>query len=159
MKIPRGVRLTGGNIAGMVAMTVAQQLVQIGMDHLRKAWEPGQDEPPPREPRATTYLNIYIYGLVDPRTNEVRYVGAAKNPWLRRSRHLSEARSPEKSTTPKAVWLRDLLSAGLEPQVLILAYTTRANWREVEEKWIRSFPNLTNSNGTRIEDPESEDDV
>jgi hypothetical protein len=84
---------------------------------------------------------------VDPRTHEVRYVGASTNPWRRRAEHLAEARST--STTRKAVWLRDVLSAGLEPEVRLLAQTSRKAWREVELSWIAQFPNLTNSNGTQ----------
>jgi hypothetical protein len=89
-------------------------------------------------------------GLLDPRTNEVRYMGASVDPWRRRAEHLWQARST--STTPKAVWLRDLLSSGHEPGVLILARTTRADWRSVEEKWIQTYVNLTNKGAEAPED-------
>ena len=152
MKLPPHLRVTGTNIVSMAANAVAMTLIDIGMAHLRKAREPRPDGPPPREPRT----NICIYGLVDPRTHEVRYVGAAVNPLRRRSEHLAEARSG--STTPKAVWLRELLGCGLEPEVRLLAQTTRAAWREVEQQWMGSFSNLTNSGGSRLEEPEQEEE-
>jgi hypothetical protein len=146
MKIPPHLRLTGTNIVGMAASAIAGTLIDIGMAHLRKALEPQ----PSRSYDPPTV--IYIYGLVDPRTNQVRYIGASLDPWRRRSEHLSEARSS--SQTPKALWLRDLLCAGLEPSLTILARTTRSTWRSVEEKWIASYSDLTNSGGTRPETPE-----
>jgi hypothetical protein len=138
-------------------LVFGQTLINVAAEHLRERARPGgKDGPRGGPPPRTIRLGVYIYGLVDPRTQEVRYVGASVQPWRRRSEHLWEARST--STTPKAVWLRDLLEAGLEPELRILAQTTRAAWREVEEAWIDRFPNLTNGGGNRPEAPESEGD-
>jgi hypothetical protein len=87
-------------------------------------------------------LGVCIYGLADPRTNEVRYVGASVDPWRRRSEHLADARSGGMSA--KCVWLNALLTEGLDPQLLLLARTTRSNWRVVEEKHMARYTNLTN---------------
>jgi len=36
---------------------------------------------------------VTIYGLVDPATSELRYIGTAKNPQLRLKQHLQDARN------------------------------------------------------------------
>jgi hypothetical protein len=51
-------------------------------------------------------MTITIYGLVDPRTNVLRYVGQAINPVKRHSRHCH----PDKTDrTHRAAWIRNLL--------------------------------------------------
>ena len=50
---------------------------------------------------------IFIYGLVDPRTNEVRYVGWCQDLKLRFAQHLSCAKRGQK--THKYNWTRKLV--------------------------------------------------
>jgi hypothetical protein len=66
---------------------------------------------------------------------------ASINPW-RRLQHISEART--QVSTPKATWLRELAAAGHEPEMRILARSTRADWRTVEDSLVLRYPNLTN---------------
>ncbi|HYX42899.1 MAG TPA: hypothetical protein VE821_14430 [Pyrinomonadaceae bacterium] len=77
---------------------------------------------------------IYIYGLTDPRNQEVRYVGASQRPQLRTAEHCA----PKAVTKPsaKAEWLRELCALGLRPVLTILEATTRDNWQEREQWWI-----------------------
>lgn len=88
--------------------------------------------------------SVFIYGLVDPRTEEVRYVGKALDPETRRKRHLQEARSSA-GHTHRLNWLRGLLSSDLEPSLQILEETCEAEWQARERHWIDKFPNLTNA--------------
>jgi hypothetical protein len=136
-------------------MALGTTLINVGMEHLRERTRPrprtSPDQRASERPKDSPPSPVYVYGLVDPRTNEVRYVGASVEPWRRRAEHLWEARST--STTPKAVWLRDILAGGHESSVLILARTTRADWRSVEETWIARYTNLTNKGA---EAPEEE---
>ena len=61
-----------------------------------------------------------VYGLVDPRDGRLCYVGKAETPLFSRlDRHLSEARG-KKSQSHKCNWIRNLLAAGLRPEVVIL---------------------------------------
>ncbi len=96
----------------------------------------------------------YIYGLVDPRTNFIRYVGKSVDPQIRLSRHLR----PHSTDSPKtycARWIRSLKTIGLEPTLTILEGPCE-NWEEAERRWIASFPlgQLTNltSGGDGVHD-------
>ena len=67
-----------------------------------------------------------LYRLVDPRTDEVRYVGQTTNtPAVRLSSHISAARSGRfpSGRTAVASWIRDLLNLGLRP-IIEIAWTT-----------------------------------
>jgi len=82
----------------------------------------------------------YIYGLVDPRTGQIRYIGRSEAPERRLSHHMSTARTGN-DATPKADWLRELIAANTSPLVAIL-YTVyypgprRENTRRIEKRFI-----------------------
>lgn len=58
----------------------------------------------------TPQINYFIYELIDPITNETRYIGKAKNPTNRFSGHLND-----KSFTYKTNWIKSLNKKGLKP--------------------------------------------
>lgn len=88
---------------------------------------------------------VFIYGLIDPRTDEIRYVGQTVNPANRFSAHLRGL----KETSQKAEWVRELLDAGFCPVMKILEVCPmeKRNSREVD--WIVKLRtdgfNLTNA--------------
>ena len=86
---------------------------------------------------------ITIYGLCDPQTNVVRYVGKTSHPVKQR---LREHLRPSALRVPshKNYWLRSLLAKGLVPDIKILAHPPIENWKEAEVFWISQFSNLTN---------------
>ena len=86
----------------------------------------------------------YIYGLVDPRTNEIRYIGKADNFKKRLSEHLRPANL--KMGGHKNHWIKQLLSINLEPEIIILEIVDSKNCYEKEKEWIRFYgrENLTN---------------
>lgn len=73
-----------------------------------------------------------IYGLLDPRTGKVCYVGASVD-LRRRVQYHMEARHD----TSVAIWVRELKAKGREPIVTVLEETE--NWRNAERKWIAHY--------------------
>lgn len=87
---------------------------------------------------------VFIYGLVDPRTEKIRYVGKAQDPYHRLRRgHLLEARLKRRNTHCLS-WIRSLLRESLEPSVVILEAVVESDWQERETAWIARLPNLVN---------------
>lgn len=80
---------------------------------------------------------IYIYALVDPRSNEPRYVGWTINPLRRLHEHIQ--RSVRKEDTYKARWIRSLLKAELEPMMLLLEWSDNEEIKNHESEWIAHF--------------------
>lgn len=61
-----------------------------------------------------------VYGLVDPRTNEIRYVGKTRQLLKNRlKKHYEDASNPQ-NIRHKAQWFRVLKQNGLRPSVKIL---------------------------------------
>lgn len=70
-----------------------------------------------------------IYALVDPRNNEVRYVGKAKNPKLRYASHKCVT-----GNSYRANWIRSMQQCGHNPEMVILEEAV--DWVESELFWI-----------------------
>lgn len=83
-------------------------------------------------------MEIYIYTLSHPITNEVRYVGKTINVKRRYKQHLYDKR-----TSHKASWVKSLKKDGLKPIMTIIEVCTD-NWQEREIFWISQYNNLTN---------------
>lgn len=83
-----------------------------------------------------------IYAILDPRNNEVRYIG--KSSWYqhRKSNHLREARKGN-NTTHVYRWINSLLEQGISPEFVELEYIpSDEDWVEAEKFWISYFKNL-----------------
>jgi hypothetical protein len=83
----------------------------------------------------------YIYGLKDPRTKEIRYVGKSDNPEKRLQRHLKNAITPK---THCYCWINSLLKLDLLPELVILEEVSVEEWGVKEDYWINQYLNLTN---------------
>lgn len=85
-----------------------------------------------------------IYGLVDPRTGAIRYVGRSDDPELRLKRHCLYH-----SNSRKSVWIQELQALGLQPQLRILENVAQDEALRREVEWIRKLfdegAELTNS--------------
>ena len=89
---------------------------------------------------------IMIYGLYDPRSDELRYVGKASDFELRLYQHIKDAKAGQK--TYRSNWIRSLLELGMIPAIKLLGYSTVNSWQEDEKAWIakvkKEGANLTN---------------
>lgn len=80
-----------------------------------------------------------IYGLVDPISNKIRYIGFTSYPLQRRlSKHISESKNA-RLKTHKARWIRTLLVKKLKPTIVPLLETTRDKCCQDEKSTIKEF--------------------
>jgi group I intron endonuclease len=87
---------------------------------------------------------IYIYKLIDPITNNVRYVGKTNNLVRRFSAHLKRSKTNKYHS---ARWINSLLNKDLKPILEIIEVCDETNWEEREIFWIdyyRERYDLTN---------------
>ncbi|WRH62063.1 MAG: hypothetical protein RSE12_17075 [Fuscovulum sp.] len=74
----------------------------------------------------------YIYGLIDPRTDDVRYIGKSIRPYQRLQNHMNDV-----SKCHRSHWLQELKRAGLRPELWIMdRIEADANWQELERDYI-----------------------
>jgi hypothetical protein len=85
-------------------------------------------------------ITAYIYGLVDPITEFVRYVGKAYNPKRRRQAHMNP--SSLKPKTRKNHWIKSLLGAGRKPELILLEQVKECEWEDAERRWIAHYRNI-----------------
>lgn len=100
----------------------------------------------------------YIYGLTDPRTGSVRYIGKSIDPVVRFRNHIWAARSGYEDTH-KARWIRKLLDEGQIPGIVVLADTVDG-WQELERSYIaqrRSKLTNTSAGGDGVDAPRTEE--
>lgn len=96
-------------------------------------------------------LNNYIYGLVDPFTYQIRYIGKSKNPINRYKKHLYPYYL--KAETYKNRWIRGCLKRGEKPILLIICGINDKiyNINELEKFFIGIFKQIDGNrltNGT-----------
>lgn len=93
----------------------------------------------------------FIYGLVDPRTDKVRYVGKTYDLKGRLRSHMWCALHPEGVIDPESYkhrWIRKLHSLGIKPTIKLLEETIYSQANDREKYWIKFYgrENLTNNN-------------
>lgn len=77
----------------------------------------------------------YIYCLIDPDTDQVRYVGKANDVLKRYKQHLRENRR----SYPVYSWITSLKQKGQTPIVASLSRVLMSAWEEVESLWIEVY--------------------
>ncbi len=83
---------------------------------------------------------VYIYGLYDPSTNILRYVGKTLNPRARFNMHMST--ELRRADTYKSRWIKKLLSNGYKPTMKVLEITDEENWSNREFWWIDTLKSV-----------------
>jgi hypothetical protein len=91
----------------------------------------------------------YIYGLIDPRNGEIRYIGKTKNPKSRLSGHITESKDIE-VVNYRIKWIRKLISLDLKPNIVFLKVCSVNDFVKYETEYIKIYSNnrLTNSDET-----------
>lgn len=88
----------------------------------------------------------YIYALIDPRDDQVRYIGKANNP---KSRYINHFNSSRDKNTHKRNWINNIRKDGYRPELLILDEVLISEWKFWECYYISLFKTfgfkLTNS--------------
>lgn len=100
------------------------------------------------EPQLNDTPYTYIYALVDPRNNAIRYIGKADSPKRRLATHVAPCNL--RDNTHKNRWIKQLLVLGLKPTIETLDWVPASEWPTEERKWIARFrelpgPKLTNT--------------
>ena len=82
---------------------------------------------------------VYIYALIDPDTDEVRYVGKTEN--LRK--RLTEHCNITKVKTAKDKWVASLIMQGKRPKMTVLKECTPDTWQESEKRLIAHYRSVS----------------
>ena len=69
-----------------------------------------------------------VYGLVDPRNDNIRYIGKSINGLKRPKEHSKPSNLKNDGNTRKANWIRSLLKLGLKPKISILYTLGNCSW-------------------------------
>lgn len=92
--------------------------------------------------------DVYIYGLVDPETDEIRYIGKSIRPMERLTNHMNET-----SKCHRCNWLQSLKGKGLRPRICFFEFIPNGiDWQNREKYWIRvgkdnGWPLTNNTDG------------
>jgi hypothetical protein len=100
-------------------------------------------------------MKIFFYYLIDPRTEEIKYIGQTKNVMARLSNHIYSANHDKREqNSRKSIWVRELLSLGLRPQIKIFeefngdVYNAhRREWEIIIQHLDKGYTLLNNNDG------------
>jgi hypothetical protein len=85
-------------------------------------------------------MNIFIYILIDPRDNQIRYVGKTKNAHHRFYSHTAPSMFKDKSH--KSKWIKKMVEEGFLPILEVIETTDEYNWESREKYWIKYYKDL-----------------
>lgn len=88
----------------------------------------------------------YVYALVDPRNDKIRYIGISCDCEKRLKQHIKESKAGEKNH--RCNWIRSLLSNGSYPILKIIEETSIENRNIRERYWIKYYGRENLVNGT-----------
>lgn len=88
-----------------------------------------------RKPTDFQNRTVTIYALIDPRDNQLRYVGRTVLPLVRRLKHhIHQANKNERRYCQ--CWIRAVLKDGHKPEIVDLETVPGSQWEEAEQFWI-----------------------
>lgn len=87
------------------------------------------------------HMTCVIYGLFDPITTQLRYVGKTAGPLERRLRgHINDVKRG-RVYIPRHRWIAGLIAGGVEP-IICEIEEVAGDWREAEQFWIAYFRSI-----------------
>lgn len=87
---------------------------------------------------------IFIYGLKDPLTDEIRYVGKTTKLNRRYNAHITCSKNRKLHSS---LWIKSLIDKNVKPELFLIEIVNENNWAEREKYWIafyREHFDLTN---------------
>lgn len=84
---------------------------------------------------------VFIYGLTDPDTGAIRYIGKANNMGARLKSHLRDATTKSR---PVNLWIRALVVSGKLPGMIELRRVADVDWPRAEKELIAAHSDLLN---------------
>lgn len=77
---------------------------------------------------------IYVYGLIDPTDNKIKYIGQTRNVIKRWSEHYGDI-----PFNKKGDWIRKLKSRGIRPYLIVLKTVRFPDRHKAENYYIKEF--------------------
>src|ERR1700748_269660 len=84
----------------------------------------------------------YIYGLVDPRTGLISYIGKTNNLEDRLKKHIGSCNSIQERTNRKSRWINSLILNNLLPTIVELDKVPYCDWEFWEKHYIQMFKSM-----------------
>lgn len=81
----------------------------------------------------------YIYALIDPRTNKIRYIGKANHISKRYYAHIHRAKTSGNERSHVYDWIRSLLKLDLKPIVIEIDEVLESEWEFWEQHYISLY--------------------
>lgn len=82
---------------------------------------------------------VLIYGLIDPLTNELKYIGKTHSTLRRRLLgHLNDVKRG-RVYIPRHKWIAGLLLLDTQPEIFAIEEVKESAWRDAEQFWISYF--------------------
>jgi hypothetical protein len=83
-------------------------------------------------------MRVFIYGLVDPISKKLRYVGQTRRGFKRIREHWRASVLSKEARTHKTRWIKSLVVKGLTPSVVVFQEFEDDSWlNEAEVLWLR----------------------
>lgn len=79
---------------------------------------------------------VEIYGLFDPDSGKLRYIGKANNAAQRLKTHLWDSRIAKR---PVCNWIKSLVAEGKTPRMQVLETVSKEEWEQVERRLIEHY--------------------
>ena len=79
---------------------------------------------------------VFIYGLIDPSNNELKYIGKSVNPKNRFRKHLQDS---VKKITFKDKWINKLIKNNQKPELIIIDVVDSNDWVFWEKHYIAYY--------------------
>lgn len=80
--------------------------------------------------------SVEIYALIDPITNEVKYIGKANDSVKRLKSHIRDSR---RRNTPVYIWIKSLIKLGVIPKIVVISTVLFSEWESEEKRIIKEY--------------------